>query len=108
MQAADLLMYVHCYYCFTNILNNQVSIVWRGNALGFTQRHDSERHGELREHYLDAVAVTMAGRAAEDICCGTISGGAVGDLKTVSNASTTAAITTAVMLLLQLTSSSVT
>jgi ATP-dependent Zn protease len=70
--------------------------VWRGNALGFTQRHDSERHGELREHYLDAVAVMMAGRAAEDICCGTISSGAVGDLKTVSCSTTT------VMLLLLL------
>jgi ATP-dependent Zn protease len=72
--------------------------VWRGNALGFTQRHDSERHGELREHYLDAVAVMMAGRAAEDVCCGTISSGAVGDLKSVSICNTTAVLLISILL----------
>jgi ATP-dependent Zn protease len=61
----------------------QVSIVWRGNALGFAQRHKSERSSEQRGHYLDNLAVTLAGRAAEDVCCGTISSGSYRDLKMV-------------------------
>jgi cell division protease FtsH len=61
----------------------QVSIVWRGNALGFTQSHESERSSEQQGHYLDNIAVLMAGRAAEDVFCGTISSGSYGDLKMV-------------------------
>jgi Peptidase family M41 len=65
-------------------LRAQVSIVWRGNTLGFMQRHDAERSSEQQGHYLDNVAVTLAGRAAEDVCCGTISSGCSSDLKHVS------------------------
>jgi ATP-dependent Zn protease len=61
----------------------QVSIAWRGNALGFTQSHQSERSSEQQGHYLDHIAVLLAGRAAEDVCCGTISSGSYGDLKVV-------------------------
>ena len=64
----------------------QVSIVWRGNNLGFMQLHDAERNSEQRGHYLDNLAVTLAGRAAEDVCCGTISSDSHGDLKMVSAA----------------------
>jgi hypothetical protein len=35
------------------------------------------------EHYLDDVAVKLAGRAAEDVCCGTISSASSRDLERV-------------------------
>jgi ATP-dependent Zn protease len=61
-----------------------VTIVWRGNYVGFMQQHDVERVSSLREHHLDDLAVTLAGRAAEEVCCGTISGYASSDLVVVS------------------------
>jgi ATP-dependent Zn protease len=62
----------------------QVSIVWRGNTLCYTQSHDAERNTVQRAHYLDNIAVLMAGRAAESVFCGTIDNGSYGDLKRVS------------------------
>ena len=61
----------------------QVTIVSRSNALGFMQRDDAERLHMLSEHYLDDVAVKLAGRAAEDVCCGTISSASSRDLERV-------------------------
>ncbi|CAN0373129.1 unnamed protein product, partial [Discosporangium mesarthrocarpum] len=45
----------------------KVSIIWRGNALGFSQSKASERLSEVWEHYLDRVCMTLAGRAAEEV-----------------------------------------
>ncbi|CAM9552391.1 unnamed protein product [Ectocarpus sp. 12 AP-2014] len=62
----------------------KVSIVWRGNALGFSQTAVVERQSEMREMVLDSVCMTLAGRAAEEVLCGTISGGASSDLRVAS------------------------
>ncbi|CAM9958487.1 unnamed protein product [Hapterophycus canaliculatus] len=62
----------------------KVSIVWRGNALGFSQTAMVERQSQMREMVLDNVCMTLAGRAAEEVVCGTISGGASSDLRVAS------------------------
>ncbi|CAM9178535.1 unnamed protein product [Pylaiella littoralis] len=62
----------------------KVSIVWRGNALGFSQTAMVERQSQMREMVLDSVCMTLAGRAAEEVVCGTISGGASSDLRVAS------------------------
>eukprot|EP00752_Nemacystus_decipiens_P017832 g15988.t1 len=62
----------------------KVSIVWRGNALGFSQTAMVERQSQMREMVLDSVCMTLAGRAAEEVVCETISGGASSDLRVAS------------------------
>jgi ATP-dependent Zn protease len=54
-----------------------------------THLHESASLHTLREHYLDDIAMILAGRAAEDVCCGTISDSCSEDLKMVSAECTT-------------------
>lgn len=63
---------------------NKVSIIWRGDALGFTQSLPDERHGNLKDHYLDQICVLMAGRAAEEVLLGQVTDGCSHDLKTAT------------------------
>lgn len=51
---------------------------------GFSQTAVVERQSEMREMVLDSVCMTLAGRAAEEVLCGTISGGASSDLRVAS------------------------
>lgn len=51
---------------------------------GFSQTAMVERQSQMREMVLDNVCMTLAGRAAEEVVCGTISGGASSDLRVAS------------------------
>jgi Peptidase family M41 len=79
----------NCYYnssatAVCHIRARQVSVVRREKIGGFVLLRDTDHLAGLREHYLDDLAVWLAGRAAEDVCCGTISSGCASDLKHVS------------------------
>ncbi|CAN0395202.1 unnamed protein product, partial [Scytosiphon promiscuus] len=54
------------------------------NSVGFSQTAMVERQSQMREMVLDSVCMTLAGRAAEEVVCGTISGGASSDLRVAS------------------------
>ncbi|RDI95826.1 ATP-dependent metallopeptidase FtsH/Yme1/Tma family protein [Meiothermus sp. QL-1] len=59
----------------------KVSIVPRGMALGARWSKPEERILMSKEHLEDTLAMTLAGRAAEELFVGTITTGAAGDFK---------------------------
>jgi cell division protease FtsH len=59
----------------------KVSIVPRGMALGVRWSRPEERILMSKEHLEDSLAMTLAGRAAEELFVGTITTGAAGDFK---------------------------
>ena len=62
----------------------QVTIVPRGQALGAAWYMPEERQITTKEEILDEICATLGGRAAEEICTGRISTGAMNDLETVT------------------------
>ncbi len=62
----------------------KVTIVPRGRALGAAWYMPEERQITTKEELLDEICATLGGRAAEDICLGRISTGAMNDLETVT------------------------
>ena len=65
----------------------KVTIVPRGQALGAAWYMPEERQITTKEEMLDEICATLGGRAAEDICVGRISTGAMNDLETVTKRS---------------------
>ena len=62
----------------------KVTIVPRGRALGAAWYPPEERQITTREQMLDEMCATLAGRAAEQLCTGHISSGAMNDLERVT------------------------
>lgn len=62
----------------------KVTIVPRGSALGAAWYMPEERQITTKEEMLDEICATLGGRAAEEICVGRISTGAMNDLETVT------------------------
>ncbi len=62
----------------------KVTIVPRGQALGAAWYMPEERQITTKEEMLDEICATLGGRAAEEICLGRISTGAMNDLETVT------------------------
>ena len=62
----------------------KVTIVPRGQALGAAWYMPEERQITTKEEMLDEICATLGGRAAEEICTGQISTGAMNDLETVT------------------------
>ncbi|MEE1147593.1 MAG: cell division protein FtsH, partial [Bacteroidaceae bacterium] len=62
----------------------KVTIVPRGRALGAAWYLPEERQITTREQMLDEMCATLAGRAAEQLCTGHISSGAMNDLERVT------------------------
>ncbi|MDD2812103.1 MAG: ATP-dependent zinc metalloprotease FtsH [Bacteroidales bacterium] len=62
----------------------KVTIVPRGKALGAAWYLPEERQLTTREQILDEMAAALAGRAAEELCFGQISTGALNDLERVT------------------------
>ena len=62
----------------------KVTIVPRGQALGDAWYMPEERQITTKEEILDEICATLGGRAAEEICTGRISTGAMNDLETVT------------------------
>ena len=62
----------------------KVTIVPRGRALGAAWYMPEERQITTKEEMLDEICATLGGRAAEDLCIGRISTGAMNDLETVT------------------------
>ena len=62
----------------------KVTIVPRGQALGAAWYMPEERQITTKEEILDEICATLGGRAAEEICTGRISTGAMNDLETVT------------------------
>lgn len=62
----------------------KVSIVPRGDALGYAQLQLQERNLYLQEQILDKVCMALGGRAAEDLVFGEITNGASDDLSRVT------------------------
>ena len=62
----------------------KVTIVPRGRALGAAWYMPEERQITTKEEMLDEICATLGGRAAEEICIGRISTGAMNDLETVT------------------------
>ncbi len=61
---------------------HKISIVSRGQALGYTLQMPEEDHFlETRDGMLDQIAVLLAGRTAEELFCGDITTGASNDLE---------------------------
>ena len=65
----------------------KVTIVPRGQALGAAWYMPEERQITTKEEILDEICATLGGRAAEEICLGRISTGAMNDLETVTKRS---------------------
>ena len=65
----------------------KVTIVPRGQALGAAWYMPEERQITTKEELLDEICATLGGRAAEEVCTGRISTGAVNDLETVTKRS---------------------
>ena len=60
---------------------HRISIVARGEALGYTLHFpDEDRYLDTRAELMDELVVTLGGRAAEQIVFGTITNGAANDL----------------------------
>ncbi|MBE2317105.1 AAA family ATPase [Solirubrobacter sp. CPCC 204708] len=60
---------------------HRISIVARGEALGYTLHFpDEDRYLDTRADLMDELVVTLGGRAAEQIVFGTITNGAANDL----------------------------
>jgi cell division protease FtsH len=65
---------------------HKVSIVGRGNALGYAYYLPSEdRYVRTKEELIDLMKITLAGRAAESVVFGRISTGAADDLEKVTD-----------------------
>lgn len=62
----------------------KVTIVPRGRALGAAWYMPEERQITTKEEMLDEICATLGGRAAEELCIGRISTGAMNDLETVT------------------------
>ncbi len=62
----------------------KVTIVPRGRALGAAWYIPEERQITTKEEMLDEICATLGGRAAEELCVGRISTGAMNDLETVT------------------------
>ncbi len=63
----------------------KVTIIPRGRALGATeQTPETDRHNYNKQYLLNRIAVTLGGRAAEDLIFGELTNGAANDLKTVT------------------------
>ncbi len=62
----------------------KVTIVPRGQALGAAWYMPEERQITTKEQLLDEICATLGGRAAEELCLGHISTGAINDLETVT------------------------
>ena len=62
----------------------KVTIVPRGQALGAAWYMPEERQITTKEEILDEICATLGGRAAEELCTGRISTGAMNDLETVT------------------------
>ena len=62
----------------------KVTIVPRGQALGAAWYMPEERQITTKEEMLDEICATLGGRAAEELCIGRISTGAMNDLETVT------------------------
>lgn len=62
----------------------KVTIVPRGRALGAAWYMPEERQITTKEEMLDEICATLGGRAAEELCVGRISTGAMNDLETVT------------------------
>lgn len=67
----------------------KVSILPRGMALGITLMHqdDEEKLLQTKEDIKNELVVLMGGRAAEEVFCGTITGGAADDMNRASKLS---------------------
>ena len=65
----------------------KVTIVPRGQALGAAWYMPEERQITTKEEILDDICATLGGRAAEDLCLGRISTGAMNDLEKVTKRS---------------------
>ncbi|MDO9408493.1 ATP-dependent zinc metalloprotease FtsH [Patulibacter sp.] len=64
---------------------HKISVVGRGQALGYTISMPSEdKFLTTRQQLLDQMAMTLGGRAAEEICFGEITTGASNDLEKVT------------------------
>lgn len=62
----------------------KVTIVPRGQALGAAWYMPEERQITTKEEMLDEICATLGGRAAEQLCIGRISTGAMNDLETTT------------------------
>lgn len=62
----------------------KVTIVPRGQALGAAWYMPEERQISTKEEILDEICATLGGRAAEEVCTGRISTGAMNDLERVT------------------------
>ncbi|MBQ0143208.1 MAG: ATP-dependent zinc metalloprotease FtsH [Prevotellaceae bacterium] len=62
----------------------KVTIVPRGQALGAAWYMPEERQITTKEEILDEICATLGGRAAEELCIGRISTGAMNDLETTT------------------------
>ena len=62
----------------------KVSIVPRGQALGAAWYMPEERQITTKDEILDEICATLGGRAAEELCLGRISTGAMNDLEVVT------------------------
>lgn len=65
----------------------KVTIVPRGQALGAAWYMPEERQITTKEEILDEICATLGGRAAEELCIGRISTGAMNDLERVTKRS---------------------
>lgn len=65
----------------------KVTIVPRGQALGAAWYMPEERQITTKEELLDEICATLGGRAAEELCLGRISTGAMNDLERVTKRS---------------------
>jgi cell division protease FtsH len=60
----------------------KVTIVSRGNALGYTLNlPEEDRYLETKEELIDAMKIALAGRAAEQVVFGRVTNGAASDLE---------------------------
>ena len=62
----------------------KITIIPRGRSLGATWYLPEERQITTKEEMLDEICATLGGRAAEELCVGQISTGAMNDLETVT------------------------
>jgi cell division protease FtsH len=61
---------------------HKISIISRGQALGYTMQLPTEDHFlESRDRMTDEIAVLLAGRTSEELCCDDITTGASNDLE---------------------------
>jgi cell division protease FtsH len=63
-----------------------ITIIPRGAALGYVlHMPDEDNYSQTREELLSKICVSLAGRVAEEICCGSITTGAQQDLEHVTD-----------------------